>query len=85
MVARTLSSHNLPSDRARELFKPSKNAGNLVASIKQIRELFGLNSYGGDVVSGWGSRDLGMTFLSPFCYELMRKASIYELENPMRG
>jgi len=35
-VAWSLSSHNFPTDRARELFKPSKEAEGLLASIKKI-------------------------------------------------
>jgi len=33
IVTRILSSHNLPTDRAKELFKPSKKAESLLASI----------------------------------------------------
>jgi len=33
LVARTLSNHNLPTDRAKELFKPFKKTGSLLCSI----------------------------------------------------
>jgi len=45
-VAWILSSHKLPSDRARELFNPSKEVKSLLASIKKIWLLSGLNFWG---------------------------------------
>jgi len=36
IVAMSLFSHNLPTDRARELLKPSSDSGSLLVSIKKI-------------------------------------------------
>jgi len=45
-LAQNLSSHNLPTDRARELLKPSKEAGSRIASILKNLGLLGLNFFG---------------------------------------
>ena len=36
LVALTLSSHNLPIDRARELFKPCRHLGSLLVSMENV-------------------------------------------------
>ena len=50
--------HNFPTDRSRELFKPSKEAEGLLASIKTIRALLGLNFFRCEVTIGEGQRIL---------------------------
>jgi len=55
-VAWTLSSHNLPYDRARELFKPSEEAESLLASILKNPGTFGFEFFG---VTSW-LEDFGM-------------------------
>jgi len=45
-VAMTLSSHNLPTDRAKELFKPSTYSGSLVVSIKNKLGSFRFEFFG---------------------------------------
>ena len=45
-VAWTLSSHNLPYDRARELFKPFEEAESLLASILKNPGTFGFEFFG---------------------------------------
>jgi len=51
-IALDFSSHNTPADRARELFKPSRKAENLLASSKKIPQSLGWNFFGGDVMNG---------------------------------
>ena len=43
VVALTLSSHYMPTDRARELFKHSKDAGSLLVSILKNKEVLDLS------------------------------------------
>jgi len=45
-VVWTLTNHNLPSDRARDLFEPSKEAESLPASIKKDMALLCLKVFG---------------------------------------
>jgi len=45
IVARTLSSHNLPIDRARKLFKPSKEAESLLDTIFKNSVSFGFELF----------------------------------------
>jgi len=51
--------HNLPADRARELFKHSKDSENLV-STKKNWEVLDLNYFVGDVISGVGLGFFGL-------------------------
>ena len=61
---RHIKCHNLPTERARELSKPSKAAESFVGLIKKIRELLLLNFLG--VTSRMGkSRDFWMTSSGP--------------------
>ena len=46
IVAMTLSSHNLSTGRARELFKPSTDSGSLLLSILKILEVLDLSFCG---------------------------------------
>jgi len=45
-VAWILSTHNLPTDRARDLFKPSEEAESLLDYILKIQVLLGFNIFG---------------------------------------
>jgi len=47
-----LSSHNLPTDSARELFKPSKEAKHLLGSVLKNRALSCLNIFWCDDTTG---------------------------------
>jgi len=58
-MALNLASYNFLTDRARELFKLSKEAECLLGTIfKDPDPFYGLNVYRGDVISGWGSRNI---------------------------
>ena len=48
-MAMTLSSHNLPTDRAREMFKSSRDAESRLVSILKRLESFGFEIFVGDV------------------------------------
>ena len=51
-MAQTLSSHNLPTDRARALFNPSKEAESLLASVLKNPGTLDFNFFWYDVTTG---------------------------------
>jgi len=57
ILALTLSSHNLPPDRARELFKPSKEAKHLLGSVFEKSGTFVFKHFSG-WCHNWGGLEI---------------------------